>query len=122
MKELKTKNPKEFWKLFNGRKIVDNSNISIETLFDLFKDLNKNEFEDNFIIENDINSDTINKELNGSISPNEIIKAVKKAKNNKSPGDDLIINEYIAFSLGTMIDIYEYLFNLIFETSILPEI
>jgi hypothetical protein len=27
MKELKTKNPKEFWKLFNGRKIVDNSNI-----------------------------------------------------------------------------------------------
>jgi hypothetical protein len=91
-------------------------------LFDFFKDLNKNKFEDNFIIENDINSDTINEELNGSISPDEIIKAVKKAKNNKSPGDDLIINEYIASSLGTMIDVYVYLFNLIFETGILPEV
>ena len=121
MKELK-KNSKEFWKLFNGRKIVYNSNISIETLFDFFKDLNKNKFEDNFIIENDINSDTINEELNGSISPDEIIKAVKKAENNKSPGDDLIINEYIASSLGTMIDVYVYLFNLIFETGILPEV
>ena len=96
--------------------------FSIETLFDFFKDLNKNKFEDNFIIENDINSDTINEELNGSISPDEIIKAVKKAKNNKSPGDDLIINEYIASSLGTMIDVYVYLFNLIFETGILPEV
>jgi hypothetical protein len=59
MKELKTKNPKEFWKLFNGRKIVDNSNISFGTLFDFFKDLSKNKIEDNFIIENDINSDKI---------------------------------------------------------------
>ena len=122
MKELKIKNKKEFWKLFNGKKIVDNSNISIETLFDFFKDLNKNKFEHNFIIENDINSDTINEELNDYITSDEIIKAVKKAKNNKSPADDILINEYIASSLDTMIDVYVYLFNLIFETGILPEV
>lgn len=121
MKELK-KTQKSFGNYLMEGKQQTTVIFSIETLFDFFKDLNKNKFEDNFIIENDINSDTINEELNGSISPDEIIKAVKKAENNKSPGDDLIINEYIASSLGTMIDVYVYLFNLIFETGILPEV
>lgn len=49
-------------------------------------------------------------------------KAVKISKNNKSSGDDLIINEYISSSLDCMIDIYVHIFNLIFDTGILPEV
>ena len=59
--------------------------------------------------------------LNGKISVEEIKKAVKNSKNNKSSGDDLIINEYISSSLDCMIDIYVHIFNLIFDTGILPE-
>ena len=59
--------------------------------------------------------------LNEKITKDEIYKAVKNLKNNKSPGDDLIVNEYICSSLVYMIEIYEELFNLIFDTGLLPE-
>ena len=59
--------------------------------------------------------------LNGKISAEEIKKAVKNSKNSKSSGDNLIINEYISSSLDCMIDIYVHIFNLIFDTGILPE-
>ena len=42
-------------------------------------------------------------------------------KKNKSPGDDLILNEYISSSLDTMIDVYVHIFNLVFDSGILPE-
>jgi len=48
-------------------------------------------------------------------------KAVKISKNNKSSGDDLIINEYISSSLDCRIDIYVHVFSFIFDTGILPE-
>ena len=60
--------------------------------------------------------------LNGKISAEEITKAGKNTKNNKSSGDNLIINEYISSSLDCMIDIYVHIFNLIFDTGILPEV
>ena len=48
-------------------------------------------------------------------------RAVKNLKNNKSPGDDMVVNEYICSTIEYMIDIYVDLFNLIFNTGILPE-
>ncbi|CAG2250847.1 unnamed protein product [Mytilus edulis] len=74
----------------------------------LRQNLNKNKFEDEFIIENDVSSSCDDDTLNCVITREEILKAVKKAKNNKSPGADQIINEYIASSLDSMIDIYVY--------------
>ena len=50
-----------------------------------------------------------------------MLKAVRNIKNNKSPGEDMVINEYIYSSINQMIDIYVYLFNLVFDTGILPE-
>lgn len=55
------------------------------------------------------------------ITIDEIVNAVKKTKNNKSPGDDKIVNEYIASTLDSMIEIYVKFFNLVFDTGILPE-
>ena len=123
MKTLKTKNPREFWKLFNRCNTRNKSDISINTLFDFFKELNKNKFENDpdLHFENDVNSESTNDFLNGVITADEIIKVIKKAKNNKSPGEDLIINEYIASTLDIMIDVYVYLFNFVFDTGILPE-
>lgn len=42
----------------------------------------------------------------------------KKAKNNKPPGEDKVINEYAANSVDSMIYVYVKLFNLIFDTHI----
>ena len=39
---MRTKNLKEFWKLFKNDKNRDPSKISIDSLIDFFKDLNTN--------------------------------------------------------------------------------
>jgi hypothetical protein len=39
---MRTKNLKEFWKLFKNDKNRDPSKISIDSLIDFFKDLNMN--------------------------------------------------------------------------------
>ena len=42
MKEMKTKNPKEFWKLINRNKgNSKRTNISIDNLYNFFKNLNE---------------------------------------------------------------------------------
>ena len=55
------------------------------------------------------------------ISKEEILKCIKKLKNNKACWEDLAINEYIKSTTNTFIDIYEQLFNIIFETGIVPD-
>ena len=124
MRKLRTRNPKEFWKIFDRERKRETTHISVETLFDFFKDLNKNKFDknDDFLIINNVISELSNEILNGKITAEEIITAVKELKNNKSPGMDNIVNEYISGSLDYMIDIYVELFNLIFDSGILPEI
>ena len=44
LKNMRTKNPKDFWKIFNKGRKRDHSDISIESLFTFFKDLNTNKF------------------------------------------------------------------------------
>ena len=79
MKNLRTKKPKEFWKIFNSGRKRETTNISMKTLFDFFKDLNKNNFDkkDDFEIRNDVNQDETSEILNGKITTDEVIKAVR---------------------------------------------
>jgi len=46
---------------------------------------------------------------------------IKKLKNDKASGEDVIINEYIKSTAHQFINIYEKLFNLIFDCGIIPE-
>ena len=55
------------------------------------------------------------------IEKEEILKCIKKRKNNKASSEDAIINEYIKATSDQFIDVYEKLFNLIFESGIVPE-
>ena len=43
------------------------------------------------------------------------------SKNNKSSGSDFILNEYIKASIDRMLPLYVKLFNLVFESGIVPE-
>ena len=122
MKQLRRKNPREFWKIWNKTKNTDTCGITTESLFNFFKEINRNNFNgENFEINNDLCEERSNSFLNERITVEEVLKAVRNIRNNKAPGDDMIINEYIYSSIDRMIDIYVHLFNLVFDTGILPE-
>ena len=60
-------------------------------------------------------------EINQKISANEILTAIKSLRNNKSPGIDNIVNEHLKTIANIMLPIYVKLFNIIFDTGIIPE-
>ena len=59
--------------------------------------------------------------MNGIISETEIKDAIKELKNNKAPGTDMILNEFLKSSLPSVVSIYCKLFNLVLDTGIIPE-
>jgi hypothetical protein len=46
---------------------------------------------------------------------------MKKFKNNKACGDDLVINEYIKSITEKFIELNRKLFNLIFQSGVIPD-
>ena len=98
--------------------------IPIGKSFDFFKNLNvapEGERNNNLptLNPNDINR--LNDNLNRRCSRDEILRCIKKLKNDKVYGDDLIIVEYIKSTVDKFIELYIKLFNLIFETGIIPD-
>ena len=89
LRNLKTSNPKEFWKIINS---VDKRNTPlppIGELHDFFKNLNSHDNDQEpFNTECHESLNEINEEINQQISHEEILKATKRLKNNKSPGSD----------------------------------
>ena len=123
LRKLKSKSPKQFWKILNNlQSKKENKDISINDLYNFFKDINSpndnNDAESrnlNFSIDND---DEI---LNGHISENEILKCINNLKNNKACSNDGIINEYIKATAHEMMPLYVAFFNLIFNSGVLPD-
>ena len=121
LRNLKTNNPKEFWKIINSlEKKEEDQNINLETLYDFFKGLNENNDVDEN--NNDINIDITDDDeiLNSSITEAEILKCLKGLKSNKCSANDNITNEYLKNSSEQMMPIYISLFNLVLDTGIIP--
>ena len=122
LKQTKTKNPKIYWDLIKGgSKSKISANISVDEFGTFFKNLNSQEEEGT----SDMNIETHQKdpfeELNAPFTENELKKAMKNLKNNKSTGADEILNEQIKISFPKMKNIFLKLFNIIFETGCFPE-
>ena len=64
---------------------------------------------------------TVNQLLNVEFNEKEISDVVKKLKNNKANGVDLVINEFIKCTFDKMCPIYVKLFNLILKRGYIPE-
>jgi hypothetical protein len=64
----------------------------------------------------------LNENINSPIRKDEIFKGIKNLKNNKAFGDDQVINEYMKTTSNQFVDIYEKLFNVIFDTGIIPKV
>lgn len=59
--------------------------------------------------------------LNEPITENEVLKAIGKLKNDKAPGYDNIVNEYIKYTKHILCNLYVKIFNRILDTGCLPE-
>lgn len=119
--------PRELWRILNNlsRSKQKDCVISINDLYEYFRDLNidndKSE-DDNFELP-DCNNDVVNDILNCEISEDEqLIIAVKNLKNNKAPGFDHIVNEYIKSTSTLLLPLYKKLFNMILDSIIIPQI
>ena len=62
-----------------------------------------------------------NDDLNRKISEDEVVKQMKKLKNNKAPGVDLVLNELFKSSSAPLVETIVKLFNLIvLDTGVIP--
>ena len=87
--------------------------------FEYFKNLNFQDSASNNE-QNFEQTETSNQEINGKITEDEIVNAVKNLKNNKASGYDQVLNEHIKSTMPIMLNIYEKLFNLILDTGCFP--
>lgn len=119
LRAMQTKNPKDYWKYLKSLNTKSNKEQpTLDSFYEHFKNINKsNESKEDF---NDINLEDENNILNRKISIEEIDFCIKNIKNGKSSGEDKILNEYIKSTKGILLPIYEKLFNVVFDSGLLP--
>ena len=119
LKNLKNSNPREILNSSDRKKEAD---VSIHELYTFFKHLNTsgNETDKIYDIDNQ-NEQVINEQINQTISEQEIFQAIKQLNNNKAAGIDNIKKEHLKSTSRIMVPIYLKLFNIIFDTGIIPE-
>lgn len=123
VKELrKTKNddPKTYWRILNGQKKNPEIPISLNQFYEHFKQLAI----DNTLANNSSELENIESDfsyiLNDPITEEEILKNIKKLKNNKAPGTDMIINEYIKITKNILLPLHVMFFNKILDSGVMP--
>ena len=134
---------KKFWKIlksFSKNKNSEENKISLDRLYEYFKELNSSENEASSDDFSRIYSQNGVDLLNSEITEDEVIKAVKNFKNSKAPGLDDIVNEYLKTTVTTkapglddivneylkttvtqFLPYYAKLFNLIFDSGESPD-
>lgn len=126
LKRLKKADPREYWRILNSNAKRDKCQASLSDLYDYFKNVNSSNPDEEVNSRNTVNNNRgndshDNEDLNVPICEAEVEKAIKNLKNNKSPGVDNIKNEHIRHTSTLMIPVYTKLFNLIFDSGIIPE-
>ena len=124
MKNLKNAKPREFWKIINSINNDKQTKCPLNDLYEHLKNINtenRNEAGGDNLNHTDDNLNNMNNEINQCITESEIHAAVKKLKNNKSHGSDNILNEHIKSTIHIMAPIYTKLFNIIFDSGLVPD-
>ena len=96
--------------------VLDDTGPDLQNLYEPFKTLNnsdhnnnENENEDDIINNPSVNAHENNNCLNCPLTVDEIRKCINTLKNNKSPGMDKVLNEYIKCTSDKMLPIYDKL-------------
>ena len=126
LRKVKNNNTGDFWKYLNKANFKPNhcANVSIDAFKDFFELLNKGvDFENKCTVDEKSPPSEANcasLELNYQILEEEVENQLKKLKNNKSSGDDLVLNEMLKYSNKPMIKLLTKLFNLILDCGKVP--
>lgn len=127
MRKLSKKDSGKFWKIlkrFDRGGSDKDIQITIDQLYEYFKSLNESDVPDDNIdyeeLTNSIKSQGVIEIIDQDITEDEILSAVKKLCNGKAPGGDEIVNEYIKSTVNQFLPIYTKLFNLVFDSGIVP--
>ena len=125
---MKLSNPNEYWKILNNaaNQEVKMGNIDTSLFFNHFSKLSqKPKSPDgspslNTSFDPRTVNHSINEEINKPISESEILAQLKKLKNNKSAGIDVVTNELLKNCPGALITIIGQYFNLILNSGFVP--
>ena len=120
IKTLRTSNTKEYWNILNTSNKSSKCSVDIKVFYEFFKSLNENHNKET-IEDVSIQVNHVNEVLDCRITRDEIVKSIIKLKNGKAPGSDNILNEHIKATMHIFLPLYEILFNIIFDTGIVPE-
>ena len=115
---LKSTDPGKYWNIINPRKKNTKiGDISLETVWTHFSELNKDDSEKREILNE---NQATNEIINNLFTTDEIRKHIMSLKKNKSPGIDSILNEFIKNCPESLINVIVLLFNMVLETGIVP--
>ena len=119
LRQCKSHNPKQFWKILETNKKSTIEGPSIEDFEQHFLSVNvaqsNNQYQKVPLL-----NDNSNPELNQQITVEEVQAAIKHLKSGKSPGEDNILNEFFKCSTPTVVEAITAYFNLIFDSGIIP--
>ena len=123
LRSMHSTSPKDYWRYLNSlNKKQADKKPPLQDFYDYFKKINSSPNSENFDSERmGYNENDNNDILNIPITENEINLAIRNLKSGKSAGLDGIVNEYIKTTAHFTMPLYTKLFNIIFETGILPD-
>ena len=124
LKNLKSTDPKHYWKLINNADNKFNNKkcqVEIVDLYNHFTNLGSSPNIDNNEFDPRKITHSINEFINDSITIEEVNEIKNKLKNNKSSGPDSIINEFIKCCPPLVINIITKLFNVVFDSGVIPQ-
>ena len=128
---LKAESPKTFWKKLNSGNKRTTLDFSTNKLFDYFNNLLQTNSSEDLVDSEDINQQQtsvddqtlhqIDLVLNSNINIQEVRDMVRKLKNNKAPGLDMISAELLKNIDERFYHVFVHLFNKILKNGDFPE-
>ena len=122
LKYLKSSNPGEYWNIINrGKRGTRSGKIPDKIIYEHFSELNKAKSNpnNNSVVKQPQNANN-NDIINIPFTEGEITDHIKSLKNNKSPGVDHILNEFLKFCPKELIVVIVQFFNIILDSGKIP--
>ena len=124
LRKNRSSDPKTYWRILKGQKKNTKIPITLDKFYDHFKQLANDDNNTDTAINTNTDPDNDDTDpstiLNDPITEEEVLRNIKKLKNSKAPGIDLILNEYIKCTQQILLPLYVKLFNKILDSGVMP--